>query len=321
MQHKRKMGPGLLVLSAALGCGGGDGDGLPSSPPTTVELVVDEGFTNAGGIAVSSDGAEFYVLAFDPDGKQGVFTVDVAGKGSSPLHVGDMLYPSDIAISCDDLTLFVSDMGAPAEDLGASTEDAPQPAKPGGIYTIGTKGGELAQLASTGIGAAAGVVVSDDCSELFVSGFTTAGMPAVFALPLAGGEAKVIAQGEPFISPTTLHSDADDVIWMMDHGARNDEGQGMLFAVTLDGEVTPVAGALGMGRIGGVSLVPGGITAVIPVNDEGGRGSLVTANTKTGAKEVMETPDASFVTGTAAARSAPVMGLATESGAVFKLGF
>ena len=76
-----------------------------------------------------------------------------------------------------------------------------------------------------------------------------------------------------------------------------------------------------MGRIGGVSLVPGGVTAVIPVNGEGGRGMLITANTETAEKAVMETPDATFVAGTAAARSAPVMGLATESGAIFKLGF
>jgi hypothetical protein len=321
MQHNGKMMPGLLVFAAALGCGGGGSDDLPSTPPTTVELVVDEGFTNAGGIAVSSDGAEFYVLAFDADGKQGVFTVDVEGKDVSPLHVGDMLYPSDVAISCDDSTLFISDMGAPAADVGVATDDAPQPAKPGGIYTVSTKGGELAQLPTTGIGAAAGVVVSDDCKALYVSGFTTEGVPAVFGLALAGGEAKVIAQGEPLASPTTLHSDASDVIWLMDHGGRNEEGQGVLFAITLEGDVTTVAGALGMGRIGGVSLVPGGVTAVIPVNDEGGKGSLVTANTKTGAKEIVETPDASFVTGTAAARNAPVMGLATESGAIFKLGF
>jgi hypothetical protein len=107
----------------------------------------------------------------------------------------------------------------------------------------------------------------------------------------------------------------------MDHGARNDEGEGMLFAITLEGEISDVAGGLAMGRIGGVSLVPGGLTAVIPVNTEGGKGQLITANTETAEKKVVETPDAAFVTGTAAARSAPVMGLATESGAIFKLGF
>src|SRR5262245_28206372 len=112
--------PGLLVI-AATGCGGGGSDDLPDTAPRTVELVVEGEFTNAGGIAVSSDGADFWVLASDVDSKPGVFTVDVEEKSAEPLHVGDMFYPSDIAVSCDDEALFVSDMGAPAVDMGVTT--------------------------------------------------------------------------------------------------------------------------------------------------------------------------------------------------------
>jgi len=284
-------------------------------------LVVEGEFSSAGGIAVSSDGAEFYVLATAPDGRPGVFTVDVEAKTDAELHLGDMFYPSDIAISCDDDMLFVSDMGAPAAETGVTTEDGTPPAQAGGIWTVSTASGALARLETSGISAAAGVVVSHDCKQLFVSGYTTEGVPAAFSLPLSGGTAKVIHQGDPLVSPTTLHSDEKDVLWVMAHGSRTDEGEGALFAITVEGDVTPVAGGLAMGRIGGVSTVPGGLTAVIPVNAEGGRGMLVTANTQTGERAVMETPNAAFVTGTAAARSAPVMGLATESGAIFQLGF
>jgi DNA-binding beta-propeller fold protein YncE len=322
MQHKGTILPGLLLFAAVTGCGGGGGgDDLPNTPPTTVELVVDEAFTNAGGIAVSSDGEEFYVLATDADGKTGIFTVDVVAKTAAPLHVGDLLYPSDVAISCDDETLFVSDMGAPAAEYDIGGPEGPGAPKPGGIYTVSTGSGELAMLPTTGIGSAAGVVVSTDCASLFVSGFTPEGMPAVWKLATAGGAAEIVHSGAPLVSPTTLHVDADQVVWLMDHGARGDEGEGSLFAITPAGEVSSAASGLAMGRIGGVSLVPGGLTAVVPVNEEGGRGMLVTANTQTGAKDVMPTPDASFLTGTAAARSAPVMGLATESGAIFQLGF
>jgi len=318
----QKMGtilPGLLVI-AALGCGGDGEDDLPDTAPRTVELVVEEEFTNAGGITVSSDGAEFWVLA-TKDGVPGVFTVDVEAKTTADLHLGDMFYPSDIAVSCDDETLYVSDLGAPAPDTGVTTEDAMPAAQAGGLWTVSTGGGDLARLEAKGISAAAGVVVSHDCKQLYVSGYTDDGIPAVFSLSTAGGEAKVIHEGDPLVSPTTLHADENDVLWVMAHGSRTEEGEGALFAITLEGKVTPVAGGLAMGRVGGVSLVPGGVTAVIPVNTEGGRGQLITANTKTGEKAVMETPDAAFVTGTAAARSAPVMGLATESGAIFKLGF
>jgi hypothetical protein len=312
--------PGLLVI-AATGCGGDGGDDLPTTAPRTVELVVEGEFTGAGGIAVSSDGADFWVLASDQDSQPGVFTVDVEAKSAEPLHVGDMFYPSDIAVSCNDETLFVGDMGAPAVDMGVTTEDGMAPPQAGGIHKISTGSGEITKLDTPGLSAVAGIVVSHDCSQLFVSGYTDEGIPGVFAVPFAGGGIDVIHKGEPLVGPTTIHSDADDVIWTMAHGSRTDEGEGALYAITLDGDVTPVAGGLAMGRIGGVSLVPGGVTAVIPVNGEGGRGMLITANTQTGAREVVETPDASFVTGTAAARSAPVMGLATDGGAIFKLGF
>jgi hypothetical protein len=68
-----------------------------------------------------------------------------------------------------------------------------------------------------------------------------------------------------------------------------------------------------MGRHGGVSLAPGGTTAVIPVSDGLNHSMLVTANTENGEISTMETPDIAHPTGVAAAREAPVMVVAGES--------
>ncbi|HWB82060.1 MAG TPA: hypothetical protein VG755_44160 [Nannocystaceae bacterium] len=320
MQHRydSKLGPLALtgVIATALGCGTSDGGGnLPDTAPTVLERVADEGFKNAGAVAVSPDGETFYVAAYDEMQTPGVFTVDVAAKTIDSLHLGaPLLYPSDLATSCDGDTIFVADMGvAPADyDIGGGDKSMPTQEK-GGLYTLDADGGAPAQLQATGILRAAGVVVGADCETLYVSGWTDMNVPAVFTVPTAGGAAKVLHEGEPLVSPTGIHVDADNVAWVMDHAARGGEGEGSLFAVTSAGKVTPVASGIGMGRHGGVSLAPGGTTAVIPASNGEGKAFLITADTSTGDKQVVDAPDLQFPTGVAAAKNAPVMAVATEN--------
>lgn len=214
-------------------------------------------------------------------------------------------------MSCDGETLFVADMG-----LGVPDSEVGDPVEPlgqaGGIYKMSTADGSLARMDATGIGRAAGAVVSTDCETLYVTGWTEMFAPALFTVPTGGGAATVIHEGAPLVSPTGVHVDEANVAWVMDHGARNEGGEGLLFAITLGGDVSEVVGGLGMGRHGGVSLVPGGKTAVIPVRTDRGESQLVTANTETGDMQTVATPHIAHPTGTAAARNAPVMVVAGE---------
>ena len=319
MQRMKHINAGRLALAGAvaatLGCSSGGNDSLPTNGPTTLERIADEGFTNAGSVAVSPDGTTFYVLAYDDEKKPTVFGLDVASQSLEVLHAGEpMLYPADVATSCDGETLFVADMGsAGAEtEVGGGDKDV-NAARPGGIYRLDAEGGAPSVVNASGISAAAGVVVSHDCGSLFVSGWTDAGAPAVFRVPIAGGSADVIHEGAPLVSPGGIHIDENEVIWQMDFAARGDEGEGSLFAITQAGDVTLAASGVGMGRVGGVSLVPGGLTAVVPGTDADGKAQLITANTENGAKEVIAQPDLQYPTGVAAARNAPVMAIATET--------
>lgn len=301
------------LVAATLGCSGGN-ESLPTSAPTSIERVADEGFQNAGAIAVSPDGETFYVLAYDDVGAPNVFSLDVASGGLESLHAGaPILYPSDVATSCDGETLFLTDMGSSAGeyDIGGSELDVT--AKPGGIYTMSTSGGEPTKIDAEGIASAAGVAVSHDCKSLYVSGWTDAGAPAAFKLPVGGGMVQVLHEGAPFVTPGGIHVDSDDVPWMMDFAARGEEGEGTLFAIANDGSVTPALTGVTMGRAGACSLVPGGITAIVPATNGEGKAFLISANTQTGDKEILDQPDLQAPTGVAAAINAPVMAIATES--------
>lgn len=305
--------PALLALLAAAGCTTDGGEqSLPTTPPTKVELVTDAGFRHAGAVESSPDGTTFYAAAYDEQDRPGIFAIDAQTGSVSPLHVGEpLLYPADLAISCDGSTLYVADqgLGIPDSEFGDPVEPAPQV---GGIHVLSTADGSISSLAADGIERAAGLVMDTECESLFVTGTTTMGQPALFTVPAAGGAAKVVHEGAPLVSPTGVHVDAEQVAWVMDHGARNSQGEGLLFSITLEGEVGEVVGGLGMGRHGGVSLVPGGTTAVIPVSNERGESELLTANTASGEVVSVPTPHIAHPTGTAAARNAPVMVVAGE---------
>jgi sugar lactone lactonase YvrE len=302
----------MLAVTASFGCGALD-DGLPTGAPTKVEMVADQGFQNAGAVAASPDGKTFYVAAYDDEQQPGVFAVAAADGKVTPLHVGAPLsYPTDLATSCDGDTIYVGDL------LLASSADAIV----GDFDTAGTLGapihrlsldGDIKPLEAQGIGRAAGLVIDTECEVLYVAGFDEEDQPAVFTLPLEGGAATVLYSGAPLVSPTGIHVDANRIAWVMDHSAANEQGEGMLFSIDEDGTIAAVASGLAMGRHGGVSLAPGGVTAVIPVGDEIAGSRLLTANTKTGQMGEMATPEIERPTGVAAAREAPVMVVAGES--------
>lgn len=312
MDHATRIITGLLALAAVAGCNSGPTGGA-TAKPTTVELVTDTGFRQAGAVESSPDGTTFYAAAYDEMGRPAVFSIDVASGAVAPLHAGEpFLYPSDLAMACDGSKLFVADtgVGVPDSEIGDPAHELGQA---GGIHVVQTADGSISKLDAVGIDRAGGVVVSVDCETLYVAGWTTMGMPAVFKLPIDGGNAEVLYEGEPLRSPTGIHVDANDVAWVMDHEARNDSGEGLLFAVSPAGEISPVIGGLGMGRHGGVSLVPAGVTAAIPTYNEATRQTeLITANTETGAVEITPIPDLAHPTGIAAAREAPVMVIAGE---------
>lgn len=319
MHDKRHRMLGRMALAGAvatvLGCYSEGGDALPKGAPTTLERIADDGFTNAGAVAVSPDGETFYVSAYGEDNAPTIFALDVASQHLEAVHAGaPLLYPSDIATSCDGETLYVADMGvqAGAYDIGGSEKAEQQPRK-GGIYSLRIDAGVPHQLAANGIARAAGVVVSTGCDTLYVGGWTDAGVPAVFRVPTTGGNVTVVHEGAPLVSPAGIHVDADGVAWVMDHGARGKDGEGSLFAIDGAGKVSQVLSGVGMGRIGGVSLVPGGETAVIPASNGEGKSYLLTANTKTGVRADVDAPDLRHPTGVAAARNAAVMAVATEN--------
>jgi DNA-binding beta-propeller fold protein YncE len=294
----------LAAPIALTGCH--SSDDLPSDPPKTVVRVASEGFQSPSDAVASPDGRDFYFTAFDTEKQPALFHVSsTPGATAQPLAVGDPLEsPLGLVLSCDGATAYVGDIGGEA----------------GGVFGIATRGGEVSDLAVTGIVRPGGLAMGPDCKTLFATGRTEDGMPAVFRIATSGGAATPVWIGEPLVSPTGLHVDEAGVSWVMDHRAAGEHGEGVLFAIAADGSApTEVASDLRMGTFGGVSLTAGGGTAVMPTLDADGRGQLTSVDIASGTVQQLAAPELVDPAGLRTARQAGVFAVVdSEGGAIYR---
>lgn len=298
----------LAAPTALAACGGSDDDeSVPFSPPTSVAKVASGGFSSPTDAVASLDGGTFYFAAYNDLKEPAIFqTSSEPGSTAAQMTAGDPLeMPIGLVLSCDGGTLFIADMGG--------EED-------GGILAMSTSGGAATKLLVNGMLRPGGLAMASDCETIYATGRTTDGAPALFAVSIAGGEARVVYQGAPLVSPTGLHIDSDGVSWVMDHRAAGASGEGVLFAIPADGSAaTEVISDLRMGTPGGVSLTSGGGTAVMPTRDRDGNAQLTSVHIASGEMNQLAAPDMIDPAGLRTARDASVFAVVdSEAGAIYR---
>ncbi len=311
---------GLVTLAAACGQ---DSEGLPTTPPTQVTRLaltttLDTRFTEATDAVASPDGSRFYFIARTVEriARPAIFSVPSQGGAVTRLAVGAPLgEPTGLLMSCDGSTLYVADLSY--QETEAPEEGGADSA--GALFTLDPATGTLVRLTADGIDAPAGLAMSDDCSELYVTGYDEIGLPALFTLPAQGGTATIVTSGDPLVTPAGVFVDEDDIAWVMDHGTNLAEAPGLLYAIDPDGTVTTVLEGLRLGDPGGVSLAAGGRTAVIPDVDNAGQARLVSVDTMTGERQELLVPEGRRPGGIRTARNAGVFVVTdNEGGAIFR---
>jgi hypothetical protein len=281
---------------------------LPSDPPTTLTKVTSGGFTSPGDAVASPDGRDFFFTGYtdDADRMPAIWkTSSEPNSTAAALATGDPLEaPIGLVMACDGSQLYVADMGS---ELGA-------------IMSLPPGGGALADLGATAIVRPGGLAMGPDCKTLFATGRTEDGVPALFSLPVGGGQASIVWMGAPLVSPTGLHVDDQGVAWVMDHLAAGDTGEGVLFAIPSDGSAANVViDGLRMGTPGGVSLTAGGGVAVMPTLDAEGHAQLTSVVIDTGEMKQLAAPDLIDPAGLRTARHAGVFAVVdSEGGAIYR---
>ena len=288
--------------------------GLPTSPPRTFTMAAGSGFRSPTDAVASPDGATLLFAAFTTDEEPlaAIFSVPAAGGTPTARFEGSPLaYPSGLVLSCDGATLYIADPAADPDEDGV----------PGAVFALSVSGASApVPLGITSLMEPNALALDADCSDLYVSGRAMSGEAAVVRAPVAGGTGTVIAMGGELVAPTGIHVDRSGVAWVMDHLAEGPDGTGVLFSI---GTGTPeiVASGLRMGTPGGVSLTPGGGTAVMGVRDGSGAAVLRTIEIETGVVEDIALP-ASFIdpAGLRAARGAGVFAIVDSEGSAIYRG-
>jgi len=261
------------------------------------------------------DGKTFIFAAstVEESSQQAIFSVPADGpsdQAATAIHVGEPLsHVISLVMSCDGTTVYIADDdGDPDNDRGA-------------IFAMSASGGTPTRLAVDGIAVPSGLAVGPDCQQLFVSGRDDQGRGALVRVSTSGGLATVIKAGEPLVSPTGLYVDDEQVSWGLDH-LGGSSGDGVLFAIDLDGNTRIAADHLHLGTPAACYVIPGSRTAVLgTVNRFSGAGELVTLELDTGTANVLDVPDIAEPAGMRTARAANVAAIADpeygENGAIF----
>ena len=187
--------------------------------------------------APSADGHTIY---FTASGAQGaaVYKAAASGGRAAVLFAGaPFVFPSALAITGDDRTLFVSDPAA-EQDTGPL----------GGIYAVALPGGTPALVAGSSGFLAAGLAVAG--AKLYVAGTSPDGVAGLYAADVSGGSLAAIATGPAFADPSGIAVRSDE-IYVADGG----NGSARIVRVA-GGKATVVLRDLAVGYPAGVALSP-----------------------------------------------------------------
>ena len=208
------LGAGALAATTGLACGHGNdtgGRGAPSGPGTTTGITINEAahdaqFASPFDATPDPEGTHVFFTALTKDGPA-VFRSERGGGGLTRLFAGEPLVsPFSIAISDDGRDLFIA-------DAAAETSEADERGAVFRMSVSGTGGGGTpAVVAGTSGTTPRGIEVRG--AEVYFSG-SQEGVPAVFAMPLAGGPSAILT-GAPLRDPGGIAVAASGAVYVVD---------------------------------------------------------------------------------------------------------
>ena len=303
------------------------GGQAPTTPVQRIAKVVDGGehFQRPSEAVVTPDGLRFYFSAYTAGSENepmagGIFSVAAEGGAVERVHVGAPLsHPRGLVMNCDGTGMYVTDYAS--EGFSADQDDiALSEFDDGGIYRM-QFGQAPTKLEAPDIAWPTGLAFNDDCSVLYVTGFTTSGVGALFSIDVGSQSVTVVKAGPPLASPSGVYVDGSSVAWVVDHQTNGaGQGAGALYAITEAGETTLVAEDLRLGDPAGVSLLSSGNTALIPVRNEEETHEILVIDTQTRARSIVQADSIEGVAGIRSARNASVVALVdAEGNAIYRV--
>lgn len=218
------------------GDGGGDNDTMmstcdqpfgyvdnardPYEDATFGALASDADLVEPSDIIVGS--SAIYVAGFNSDGDPAVVSIDPSTGVVTEIWAGEpLVQPSGIALSADELTVYVADVGS-VSALGDTN---------GGVYEIDIGGGSATEVGIQGtIDMPGDIAISADGATWYISGLNVGGQPAIFSADSGTGTVSEVFTGEPLVDPLALDVSPDGTtLYVLDSLASNGSGAILAF--------------------------------------------------------------------------------------------
>jgi sugar lactone lactonase YvrE len=233
----------LLLCIDMNGCGATLG--FTADPAVTTATG---NFHNPQDTVPTSNGQLFYFTATSSDGKPTVYRVLASGGTADVITAGaPLVAPNGIAISADDLTLYIADTSA-------------------GLFKLSVPGGSPQLIAGTAANHPRGIDVaqSGGADVLYFTGDDpTSGQGGVFSIPAAGGAITTVAKGPPLVTPVGIVVGPSGTIYVSNPVAfAPNSPTGTVYQIA-GGVPTQLASGLNLGYPAGVSLSLDNTTLVV----------------------------------------------------------
>lgn len=266
-----------LALASLVGCGD-SGSPAASSDPFRTPTAATQGGTYQRPLdaAPSPDGATIYFVAAGGDHGPGLYRVAATGGTASEVTVGaPFATPRGLAISTDGQRVVVADATAGAR---------------GGLYVVPAGGGAPTVLAGTEGTAPQGVevVAQGGADQVYFTGTASDGSAAVFQVALAGGTARVVAQGGMLHRPQGVVVSRAGVVFVADR-ASDTTNVGAVYRIERS-TVTALVNNVGLGDPAGLALSPDeGTLGVSSLDPATGTAQVVLVNVASGMTSTFRT--------------------------------
>lgn len=223
--------------------------------PTMITLAVDCAAVcrRPTDAVLNAAGTTIYFTAWNAMGVPGVFSAPASGGAPTMIATGGGLdFPVGLAISDDDMTLFIADQSADGSGTTATAT--------GAVFSVPAAGGTPSRVNVTGITGPTGIAV--DGANLVLTGWVVPGammapVPAVVRVPLAGGMASSVVMGANLYDPSDIATVSSGNYTVLD--TNRGIGNGQVSNVASAGEVTAAQTGLNARWPGGVASSAGGM--------------------------------------------------------------
>jgi DNA-binding beta-propeller fold protein YncE len=215
----------------------------------------------AGGIstpldaAPDSTGENVYFIATGTNGI-GVFQVPMQGGTVTEIKAGEPFTRLEgLALSPDGKWVFVADSEAQG----------------GVIFRLSLEDNSVTVLAGEGTAPKGLEVVGN---QLYFTG-TEDSEPAVFSIPVTGGERVTLAKGAPFANLSSVAATEEGVVYVSDRGLG--DNRGVIYRI--DSSVTPIAQNLILGNPAGIALTADASVLAVSSLSADGHAQVILINT------------------------------------------